>query len=148
MLRIALTTLALLVLAVPALADDKDTAKKLVGKWVREVGDAKVTFEIKADKMITTLHTPNGDLVVQSAYEVSKDELKCKLTKIEKNEIGAGVEEDHKFSFKFKLEDGTLTISELKGNDGNEAGGEAKNLVEGEYKKEKEKNKEEKKDKK
>lgn len=141
MVRSAIAVLALVVVTVTAGADDK--VKKPVGTWVRESGANKVTFVIKADKMTVTLHTCNGDLAVEASYEAEKDgEMKAKITKIEKNDIGAGIEEGHKFSFKHKLADGTMTISDLKGNEGNDAEEGAKQLVEGEYKKEQEKKEE------
>src|SRR5262249_28308307 len=124
-------------------ADDK--VKKPVGTWVREVGDTKITFAIKADKMTVTFKTPNGDLVVLSSFEVPKEgELKGKIDKIEKNDIEANIQEGHKYSYRYKIADGTLTISDLKGNDGNDADEGAKSQVEGEYKKVKEEKKEKK----
>ena len=146
MIRTTVGILALVLVTAVAFADDK--VKKPVGTWTREAGDMKITFAIKADKMTVTFHGPNGDLVVVSSYEVPKEgEVKGKIDNIEKNDVGAGVEEGHKYSFRYKIADGTLTISELKGNDGNDADEGAKQLVEGEYKKVKEEKKEEKKDK-
>jgi len=136
MIRITIAALVLVVATVSALAEDK--VAKPIGTWVREAGEAKVTFAIEKDKLTGTVHTQNGDLVVEASYEATKDgELKAKVTKVVKNDVGGQIEEGHKFSFKFKIADGTLTISELKGNDENAAEEGAKNLVEGEYKKEK-----------
>jgi len=146
MLRFALASLTVAIVMVAATADDK--VKKPVGTWMREAGEAKVTFAFKSDKLTTTIHTPNGDLVVEAKYEATKDgEIKGEITKIVKNEIGAGLEEGAKFAFKFKIADNTMTLSDLKGNDGNDAGDDAKNLVEGEYKKQKDKKDEKGKDK-
>jgi hypothetical protein len=144
MLRTVTMTLVLAVLAAPALADDKDKAKKPLGTWVREVGDNKVTIVLKADNMIFKMVAGGNELSVAAKYELKDGELKGTITKVEKNEIGAQIEDGHKFSFKIKAEDATLTLSELKGNDGTPLEGEAKNLIEGEYKKEKEKKEEKK----
>jgi hypothetical protein len=146
MFRSTIAVLAFIVVTATAGAEDK--VKKPIGTWVRESGENKVTFVIKDDKMIATLHTDNGDLIVEASYEVTKDgEVKCKITKIEKNELGAQIEEGHTFSFKHKIADGTMTVSDLKGNNGDDPGEGPKSTVEGEYKKQKEEKKEEKKDK-
>jgi len=147
MVRSVIALLALVVVTATAGADDK--VKKPLGTWVRENGDNKMTFVIKDDKLTGTLHTGNGDLIVQTTYEVDKDSvLKAKITKVEKNDIGAQVEEGHTFTFKFKIADGTMTISDLKDKDGNDPGDGPKSLVEGEYKKEKDKKEEKKEEKK
>jgi uncharacterized protein (DUF2147 family) len=138
MYRIAIAAFAFVVLAATIAAEEK--ANKPLGTWTREAGEAKITFAIKAEKLTVTIHTPNGELVTDASYEVTKDgELKGKLTKIEKNELGANLDEGHTFSFKYKIADGTMTISDLKGHDGNDAEEGPKNLVEGEYRKSKEK---------
>src|SRR5437899_1766447 len=122
MLRCTIAVFTLIIVNTTAHAEDK--AKKPLGTWVREAGENKVTFAIKADKITSSIKMQNGDLVVESTYEVTNDgELKAKVTKVEKNEIGAQIEEGHKFSFKYKIADGTMTISDLKVND-NDAEGE------------------------
>jgi len=147
MVRSVIAMLALVVVTATAGAEEK--VKKPLGTWVRENGDNKITFVITNDKLSATLHTGNGDLVIQTTYEVDKDSvLKTKITKIEKNDIGAQVEEGHTFSFKFKLADGTMTVSDLKDKDGNDPGEGPKSLVEGDYKKEKDKKEEKKEEKK
>jgi hypothetical protein len=147
MVRSVIAVLALVVVTATAGADDK--VKKPLGTWVRENGDNKITFVITNDKLSATLHTGNGDLVIQTTYEVDKDSvLKTKITKVDKNDIGAQIEEGHTFSFKFKIADGTMTVSDLKDKDGNDPGEGPKSLVEGDYKKEKDKKEEKKEEKK
>ena len=147
MVRSVIAMLALVVVTATAGAEEK--VKKPLGTWVRENGDNKITFVITNDKLSATLHTGNGDLVIQTTYEVDKDSvLKTKITKVEKNDIGAQVEEGHTFSFKFKIADGTMTVSDLKDKDGNDPGEGPKSLVEGDYKKEKDKKEEKKEEKK
>jgi hypothetical protein len=131
---------AVLFLAV-GLASADDKAKKPIGKWTRTVGDASVTFDITADKLVCTLKGGGGSLKAEATYEVDKDGLlKGKLTKVESEGI-EGPQEGDKFSFKFKIADGTMTLSDLKDKDDNEAGGQAKDLIEGDYKKETKKEK-------
>lgn len=139
MLRTVMTTLALLVLAAPAFADDKDKAKKPLGTWVRKLDDNKVTIVLKDDTMTFSMSANGQELSVAAKYELKDGLLKGTITKIEKNEVGAQVDEGDKFSFKIKVEDGTLTLSELKGKDDTPLEGNAKELIEGDYKKEKEK---------
>ena len=143
MVRSVIAMLALVVVTATAGAEEK--VKKPLGTWVRENGDNKITFVITNDKLSATLHTGNGDLVIQTTYEVDKDSvLKTKITKVDKNDIGAQIEEGHTFSFKFKIADGTMTVSDLKDKDGNDPGEGPKSLVEGDYKKEKDKKEEKK----
>ena len=147
MVRFVMAVLALVVVITTAGAQEK--VKKPIGTWVRDTGENKVTFVIKDKMMTVTLHTGNGDLVVEASYEVNKDgEVKSKITKIDKNELGAQIEEGSTFSFKHKIADGTMTISDLKDKDGNDPGDGPKSLVEGDYKKEKEKKEEKKEEKK
>ena len=147
MVRSVIAMLALVVVTATAGAEEK--VKKPLGTWVRENGDNKITFVITNDKLSATLHTGNGDLVIQTTYEVDKDSvLKTKITKVDKNDIGAQIEEGHTFSFKFKIADGTMTVSDLKDKDGNDPGEGPKSLVEGDYKKEKDKKEEKKEEKK
>jgi hypothetical protein len=147
MVRSVLALSALIVVCAAAYAQDK--VKKPIGTWVRENGDNKVTFLIQNDKLTATLHTGNGDLVVQTTYEVDKDSvLKAKITKVDKNDVGAQVEEGHTFTFKFKIADGTMSVSDLKDKDGNDPGEGPRSLVEGDYKKEKDKKEEKKEEKK
>jgi hypothetical protein len=147
MVRSVIAALALVVVTATAGAEDK--VKKPIGTWVRENGDNKITFVIKNDKLNATLHTGNGDLVLETSYEVDKESvLKAKITKIDKNELGAQVEEGNTFTFKFKIADGTMTISDLKDKDGNDPGDGPRSLVEGDYKKEKDKKEEKKEEKK
>jgi hypothetical protein len=137
MLRTVTTALALILLAAPAFADEKDKAKKPLGTWVRKVGENKVTFEFKADSMTFTMTVDGNSMVVANKYELKDGLLKVTVTKIEKNDLGGKVDEGDTFTFKIKVEDGTLTLSELKDKTDNPVEGNVKDLVEGEYKKEK-----------
>ena len=71
MFRCTIALLTLITVAATAGAEDK--AKKPLGTWVREAGENKVTFAIKADKITSSIKMQNGDLVVESTYEVTKE---------------------------------------------------------------------------
>jgi len=132
---IAAALVALLPLAAPA---DDAKAKKPVGTWVREVEGSKIVFEIKADAVITKL-TPGGGATgtIESSYTFSDDGvLVGTITKVDANGNDGLPTPGDKFSFKVKIDKDKMTLSELKLN-GNDAEGGAKQLVEGEYKKEK-----------
>ena len=54
MLRRLIPATLLLVMAAPALAEDKVDAKKLKGTWVREVNNTKISFEFKNENEYLT----------------------------------------------------------------------------------------------
>jgi len=147
MVRSVIAVLALVVVTATAGAEDK--VKKPVGTWVRDAGENKVTFAFKDKTLTATVKLNNGELVVEANYEATKEgEIKATITKIVKNDVGVQLEEGNKFSFKHKIADGTMTISELKNNEGADAEEGPKQLVEGDYKKQKEKKEEKKEEKK
>jgi hypothetical protein len=147
MVRSVIAALALVFVTSTAGADDK--VKKPIGTWVREAGENKITFVFKDKTVTATVKLNNAELVVEASYEATKDgEIKSTITKIVKNDVGMPLEEGFKFSFKHKIEDGKMTVSDLKVNDGQDAEEAQKSLVEGDYKKEKEKKEEKKEEKK
>ncbi len=138
MRRMAATLAASLLLAPLAGAAEDAKAKPPLGTWVRKVGDNSVRFKITKDKLHATIRHGDAGFELEATYEVDKDGvLKGKITKVEKKGTDGGPSEGEMFSFKFKLDGDAMTVSEVKGNDGQEVGGDAKELVEGEYKKEK-----------
>jgi hypothetical protein len=140
MLRLAAATLTAVVLVSALSAEDKDKADKKetkhLGTWTRTVDESKVTFDFKKDKMTAKIKTGQGTIDVEATYEVTKDGvIKGKITKVEKKGVDGGPDEGDTFSFKFKIKGDTFTVSELKDNDDKAVEGEAKALVEGDYKK-------------
>lgn len=145
MLRRTAAALVVLVLSTLVLNAADPKAKKPTGKWVREVGDAKVSFDIHKEKLHFSMNVEGQSMKVDATYEVDKENvIKGKITKIEKKGLEGGPNEGDTFSFKFKVEDGTLTVSEVRGADGQEIQGQAKELIEGDYKLEKKKEKKDK----
>jgi hypothetical protein len=136
-MRIAMVALVVGLTAAPLLAADPPAKKtKPVGAWVRETGDWKLTFDIKADDTLTVkLSNGTVSFQIQADYGVTKDgTLFGYLTGIKKVGEDNGPSEGDMFSFRFKIDKDTLTLSDLGGTHVN---AEAKNLVEGEYKKSK-----------
>jgi hypothetical protein len=154
MFRSTIAVLGFFVVAGLAAAEDK--VAKPLGTWVHATDNHKVTLVFKADKLTLTNHYDGsfgGDLVFEASYEVTKDgKLKAKVTKLVKNTTLLGIEEGRPpkglmFSFKYKIADGTMALSDSKGKEG-DAWVSAKNIFdEGEYKKQKEEKKEDKKNK-
>jgi len=143
MFRSTMAVLGFFVVAGLATAEDK--VAKPLGTWDNATKNHKVTLVFKADKLTVTNHCYDdlfgGDLVFEASYEVSKDgELKAKVTKTVKNTTLYLIPEGTKLSFKYKIADGTMTLSD--------AWVVARNIFnEGEYKKQKEEKKEDKKNK-
>ncbi len=124
------TAAALLVASSLALAADKAPAKP-AGTWEREAGEAKITFEIKADGTMT-LKVKHGDNTIdaRASYGVTDEGvLFATMTKVEAKD-GKGPEKGDLFSFSFTVSKGEMTISDLKGTKVND---QARKLVEGVY---------------
>jgi hypothetical protein len=136
MVRIILVGCALLVLAVaPALADDKVDAKKLKGKWEREVDGNKLVFNFKDNKTLSVFLTPSGaaDTVeVNCDYKLDDGIITLTIVKVDKKGVDIDADKDDSFSFKVEQGKDKITISDLKGSKVNDT---VKQIVEGEYKK-------------
>src|SRR5947209_7680580 len=115
-------------------ADEKGAKKRLAGTWTRTVGDRTITFTFKGDTLHTVLKSGDHTAEIHADYAVSQDGvLFGRISKVN-NEGGDGPAEGDLFSFRFKVGDKTLTVSELKIPHDS---AEAKDLVEGEYHKQK-----------
>jgi hypothetical protein len=129
--RTTLLVLAALLLA-GLTAQGADEKGRPVGKWERSSGDTKIVFDIAADNMKVAISDSSGNSIkVEASYTVKDGVLSGVVKKVEKVGVDAGPNEGDKFSFAFKVEKDQLTISDLKGPESEEA----KNLVQGEYKK-------------
>jgi len=136
-LRRMLVACAVLVfVATGVLADDKVDAKKLLGKWEREVDSNKLVFEFKDDKTMRCLLTPSGatdSIEVNCDYKLGDDGVvSLTVVKIDKKGMDIDTEKDDSFSFKVEPGKDKITISDLKGSKVNDT---VKQIVEGEYKK-------------
>jgi len=134
--RVLISSAVLVFAAIPALADDKLDVKKLKGKWEREVGGNKIVFEFKDDKTMRCLMTPQGlneSAEVDCDYKLGDDGVvSLTIVKIDKKGADGLPDKDDSFTFKVALEKDVLTISDLKGS---KASDDAKQFVEGDYKK-------------
>lgn len=135
MLRRMLAAMVVLAVAVPVLADDKVDAKKLKGKWEREICGVKLLYEFKNDKeMKAFLTPPNAEkpTVVEIDYTLDKEGiLTGVITKVDTPDGQGGPNKGDKFTFKIELGKETFIVSDFKGIEGDEV----KKMVEGEYKK-------------
>ena len=134
MARCSVAAVLAVLLAAPAgLADDKKAeVKKPLGTWVREVGGNTVSFTFEADALQCVITNAGGErIIVTAPYGVAEgDTIFGLITKVEKT--GGGPEKGELFSFRFQLDKDKLTLSDLKSTADRE---EAKQLVQGEYKK-------------
>jgi hypothetical protein len=137
MMRLTTMALAMLLLLVGSMpgADVKEAGKrKPVGTWKRTVGDHAITFQIKGDSLQVILKGGENVKEIDADYGVSKDGvLFGRISKVKQE--GDGPSEGDLFSFRFKIDNHTMTVSELKTHNDS---AEAKQLVEGEYQKQKE----------
>jgi hypothetical protein len=136
MVRRLLVTSALLVFAaIPALADEKVDAKKLKGKWEREIDGNKLVFNFKDDKTMQALLTLSGatDVIeVNCDYKLDDGVVTLTIVKLDKKGQDLEVEKDDSYSFKVELSQDKITVSDMKGSKVNDT---VKQVVEGEYKK-------------
>lgn len=127
----ALLTVAILAVSAANAADD--TAKP-VGNWKRSLGENSVQFDIKTDGMQVTLKGGDGaSMIIDTSYTYKDGVLSGTIKKVERKGFDGGPSEGDKFSFRVKVDKDKLIVSELKGTDSDEA----KQLIEGDYKKEK-----------
>src|SRR5437763_13448104 len=115
----------------PVAAEDKDKDKVT---WVREVGEITLTFELGKDTAKYTVAYGENACTVTAKLTRDKDVLKSEVTDVEvKGNFPAAPKKGDKVSFKWVVKDDKATLSNLEG-DGADG---AKDVVEGEYKKQK-----------
>jgi hypothetical protein len=114
---------------------EKAAGNKPLGTWKRTVGDASLTFEFKADGMRCVLAAGGNTIEMDGDYGMTKDGvLFGRVAKVEKKGTNDGPSEGDLFSFKVKVDKDTLSLSELKTHNDS---AEAKQLIEGDYQKQK-----------
>ena len=135
MFRLLAGGFALALLVAPAAADDKETKDKPSGTWVREASGVDLKLEFTKDTLKGHVLAGENGFVATGKITVEKDgRIKVKITEVEEkgnfpNKPKVGIE----FSFKWKAKGDTAELSDLKGDDVEDA----KSIVEGEYKKKK-----------
>jgi hypothetical protein len=136
MARVTTVAVAMLLMLVSATlgADEKGASKKkLAGTWKRTAGENSITFTFKGDTLHTHVKTTDRTMEIDADYGVSRDSvLFARISKVRKE--GDGPSEGDLFSFRFKIDNNTLTVSDLKTPHESD---EAKELVQGEYHKQK-----------
>jgi hypothetical protein len=135
MTRIATAILALIILVAlcPYVGADDKAASKPSGAFERTVGDHTLTFDFQAHSFKTTIKSNDGSIEVEADYGVTKTgTLFGIVTKVDKKGTTDGPSEGELFSFQVIIDKDTLTIKELKGASVND---DARQAVEGEYKK-------------
>jgi hypothetical protein len=128
----------LLFVACMAYADDSaaDT-HKCFGTWKRVAGDNTITFDIKPHTVHINVVAGGNTIDADADYAVTKDGvLFGRIGKVVKKGTEDGPTEGDLFSFKFAVDKDTAALSDLKGTGPHESP-EVKQLVEGEYHKEK-----------
>jgi len=111
--------------------------QKYVGSWKRTVGDNTITFEIKSHTIHINVVAGGNTIDADADYAATKDGvLFGRIGKVMKKGTDDGPTDGDLFSFKLAVEKDTATLSDLKGT-GPHENPEVKQLVEGDYHKEK-----------
>lgn len=131
MIRMLAGALAL-VLAVPAIADDKDDKDLTV--WVRETDGVDLKFKVGKGTAKFVVAAGENGLVVTGKLTEEKGVTTFEVTDVkEEGTFPQKPKKGDKFSFKWEVKGDKATISDLKGD----IADEAKPVVAGEYKKKK-----------
>ena len=119
--------LAVLALTGPVTADDKE--KFTV--WTREINGIDLKFEIGKTTAKYHVHSGDNGCVVTTKVKHDKDKVTNEVTDVEvKGNFPNAPKKGDKFSFKWVAKDDVATLSDLTGDDTENA----KGVLEGEYK--------------
>ena len=124
--------LGLLIATPAALPAEKEepASRRPLGTWVREAKDTTVTVTFKGDAFTFKVEGGGGTVTAHGNYGVTKDGTVFGiLTRVDKS--GGGPDKGDLFSFRVKIDKGTLTVSDLNGTNVTD---EARAVVQGEYK--------------
>jgi hypothetical protein len=113
-------------------AEDKP-ATKPTGSWERKVGDTAVQLHFKDHTVRFAVKEGDNAVEVDADYGITKTGTVFGIiTKVEKKGGAEGPSEGDLFSFVVSVDKDTLALKELKGTNTSD---EARQLVEGEWKK-------------
>ena len=134
MLRLLATGLALALITSPAAAQDKKG--KPGTTWVREANDLVITYQFGKNTLkVTAMHGEDGAVFTCKTKKDKDGVITATVTEsMEKGNFPPTPKKGFEFSFKWKVEGDTATLSDFKWEGLNE---DAKGIVEGEYKKKK-----------
>jgi hypothetical protein len=134
MLRSTVLAAAVVLLCTAPLTARDTKTKKPLGTWIKSGGDVEVKFHFEADTLRCTISAMGLVIDVDGDYGMSKDgTIFGRLSKVEKKGIDGGPKAGDLFTFRVKMKDNVLTISNL----GPEDNADARQLIEGDYKKKK-----------
>jgi hypothetical protein len=101
------------------------------GTWKKTAGDFNLTFQFKGRTLHFSMAEGDKKMDVVADFGASKDgHIFGRVNKIDRNGIDGGPEVGDLFAFKFQMSQDTLTVSDLRGTDSEQA----RNLIQGEYK--------------
>ncbi len=112
-----------------------EKTNKPIGTWTHTVNEFTVTFKFDAhNKMVVEVAKSDAEsLTVHAAYSVTDDGvLFGYTTKVDKKGADEGPEKGDLFSFAYKIDGETLTVSDLNGS--KPPSDPARQLIQGEYK--------------
>jgi hypothetical protein len=139
MFRCATAALLVVLASVPfAPAADKpakaEKTNKPIGTWTHTVNEFTVAFTIKPHGLTVEVAKSDAEsLTMNAAYGVTEDGvLFGVITKVDKKGTDEGPEKGDLFSFAYKVDGETLTVSDLNGS--KPPSDPARQLIQGEYK--------------
>jgi hypothetical protein len=122
----------MLISAAPSARAEKPRPAKPTGTWEHKVGDTQVKLQVRADSLHFSIIGAGVTIDVDADYGVTRDgTLFGIITKVKAEGTDRPPTEGKLFSFHVAVANNVLTVKDLKGTDN----GEARQLVEGEYKK-------------
>jgi len=105
--------------------------QQISGTWKKTAGEVTLSFQFKGRTLHFSMTEGNKSLDVHGDFGTSSDgHLFGRVNKVEKNGFDAGPEVGDLFGFRFEMTKDTLTVSELRGTDSEQA----RNLIQGDYK--------------
>ncbi len=120
--------LAVLALTGPATADDN---KEKFTVWTREINGIDLKFEIGKTTAKYHVHSGDNGCVITTKVKHDKDTVTNEVTDVEvKGNFPTAPKKGDKFGFKWVVKDDVATLSDLTGDDSENA----KGVIEGEYK--------------
>ncbi len=134
MFRLLAGSFALTLVTLGAGAQDKKDPKEKdkATAWVRESNGVDLKFEFGKDTVTFHVTAGGNGVVIKAKLTKEKDVVTAEFTEIvEKGDFPNKLKKGDKISFKWVEKGTTATLSEFKGDGADEA----KDIVEGEYKK-------------